>query len=134
MAGCRGLHAVFFETANSNLQLMFAAWQATCCRCTSAVGVILGLKLIHMEDQRMSESETITLGGGCFWCIESAFDNKEGIIAAESGFMGGTVKNPTYEQVVQGDTGHREVVRVSYDPSMISYERLLELFFRQIGT
>ncbi|MBA3989271.1 MAG: peptide-methionine (S)-S-oxide reductase [Idiomarina sp.] len=70
-----------------------------------------------------------TLGGGCFWCIESAFKQVEGIIEAESGYAGGHVDNPTYQQVCNGNTGHAEVVRLAFDPALISYREILEIFF-----
>lgn len=76
--------------------------------------------------------ETATFAGGCFWCVESAFEGREGIINVVSGYMGGHTENPTYEEVSSGGTGHAEVVRVTYDPSRISYRELLEMFFQQI--
>ena len=73
--------------------------------------------------------ETITLGGGCFWCTEAVYERVSGVTAVESGYSNGHVKNPSYEQVCGGDTGHNEVVRVSFDPSMISLREVLEIFF-----
>ena len=73
--------------------------------------------------------ETITLGGGCFWCTEAVYERVSGVTAVESGYANGHVKNPSYEQVCGGDTGHNEVVRVSFDPSMISLREVLEIFF-----
>lgn len=70
-----------------------------------------------------------TLAGGCFWCLESAFNGLKGIESAYSGYAGGQVKNPSYEQVCQGKTGHAEVVRVTFDANEISYKELLEIFF-----
>jgi peptide-methionine (S)-S-oxide reductase len=80
----------------------------------------------------MSQSdkkEVATLGGGCFWCTEAVFDDLKGVVSVESGYSGGTVANPSYEQVCTGKTGHAEVVRVSFDPGVISYEDLLRIFF-----
>lgn len=74
--------------------------------------------------------EHAVLGAGCFWCVEVVYENVEGVLGVESGFAGGTVPNPTYEQVCSGRTGHAEVVRISYDPSRVSYEKLLELFWQ----
>lgn len=74
-------------------------------------------------------AEVITLGAGCFWCIEAAYGQIDGIHAAVSGYMGGTVENPTYEQVVTGETGHAEVVKVVFDPEKISLERVLAWFW-----
>ena len=73
-----------------------------------------------------------TFAGGCFWCMEEVYDKVPGIIATVSGFMGGQVKNPTYEQVTTGRTGHAEVVQVEYDPAQVSYARLLEVFWRNV--
>ena len=73
--------------------------------------------------------DTITLGGGCFWCVEAVYEKVDGVTAVESGYTNGQVKNPSYEQVCTGHTGHAEVVRVSYDPQKISLRDLLEIFF-----
>jgi peptide-methionine (S)-S-oxide reductase len=74
-------------------------------------------------------AETATLGGGCFWCIEAAYRQLDGVVSATSGYMGGTVKNPTYEQVCEKATGHAEVVQIVFDPKKISYERVLAWFW-----
>jgi len=76
-----------------------------------------------------SKTETAVLGGGCFWCVEAALEQLEGVLSVESGYMGGEIDNPSYEQVCTGKTGHAEVVRVEYDPELISYPELLEVFF-----
>lgn len=73
--------------------------------------------------------EVATLGGGCFWCIEAVFDDLRGVESVESGYSGGRVENPTYRQVCTGETGHAEVVRVTFDPREISYREILEVFF-----
>lgn len=70
-----------------------------------------------------------TLAGGCFWCLEAVYDGVKGVVSVESGYMGGSVANPTYEQVCGGDTGHAEVVRVTFDPAVVSFKELLEVFF-----
>jgi len=70
-----------------------------------------------------------TFAGGCFWCVEEAMDKVPGVISTTSGYMGGTKKTPTYEEVSSGRTGHTEVVQVVYDPKKVSYERLLEQFW-----
>jgi peptide-methionine (S)-S-oxide reductase len=74
-------------------------------------------------------SETATLGGGCFWCLEAVYLDVEGVNVVESGYAGGTVERPTYEQVCDGDTGHAEVVKVEFDPKKISYHEILQIFF-----
>lgn len=73
-----------------------------------------------------------TFAGGCFWCMEPPFDKLPGVLATTSGYMGGTKKNPTYEEVSAGATGHAEVVQVRYDPAKVSYERLLDVYWRNI--
>ena len=74
-------------------------------------------------------SEIATLGGGCFWCLEAVYQELKGVQAVESGYAGGEVPNPTYEQVCEGNTGHAEVVRVTFDPSQVNYREILEIFF-----
>jgi len=74
-------------------------------------------------------TEIATLGGGCFWCTEAVFQQLRGVQAVESGYTGGQVPNPTYEDVCAGTTGHAEVVRVSFDPDVVSYREVLEVFF-----
>ena len=74
--------------------------------------------------------DTATFGAGCFWCVEAIFQNLQGVYTVESGYSGGTVKDPTYEQVCTGTTGHAEVARITYDPNEISFETLLNVFFR----
>ncbi|MDG7000053.1 MAG: peptide-methionine (S)-S-oxide reductase MsrA [Nitrososphaerota archaeon] len=76
-----------------------------------------------------SNLELATLGGGCFWCTEAVFSELKGIEKVESGYSGGTVPNPTYEQVCTGDTGHAETVQISFDPGTISYREILDVFF-----
>src|SRR5690554_482241 len=71
-----------------------------------------------------------TFGGGCFWCTETIFQRVDGVEQVHPGYMGGTVPNPTYEQICTGTTGHAEVIRIEYDPSVVSYEELLAIFFR----
>ena len=74
-------------------------------------------------------SEVAVLAGGCFWCLEAVYERLQGVIGVESGYMGGEVDDPTYEQVCNGNTGHAEVVRIEFNPSVISYRELLEVFF-----
>jgi len=76
-----------------------------------------------------ASTETITLGGGCFWCTEAVYERVQGVTAVESGYSNGHVLRPSYEQVCGGDTGHNEVVRVSFDPAQISLREILEIFF-----
>lgn len=73
--------------------------------------------------------ETATLGGGCFWCLEAVYQQVKGVQHVESGYTGGQVADPTYEQVCEGTTGHAEVVRLQFDPAVVSYREILEIFF-----
>ncbi|MCC6458099.1 MAG: peptide-methionine (S)-S-oxide reductase MsrA [Caldilineaceae bacterium] len=73
--------------------------------------------------------EVATLGGGCFWCLEPVYDQLRGVISVESGYSGGHLENPSYRAVCGGNTGHAEVVRITFDPSVVSFRELLEIFF-----
>lgn len=77
----------------------------------------------------MDKRSVATLGGGCFWCTEAVYDNLKGVISVESGYSGGSVPNPSYELVCTGTTGHAEVVQVTFDPNIISFEDILRIFF-----
>ena len=81
-------------------------------------------------DRDFEGAAYLTLGGGCFWCVETVYDNVPGVIDAVSGYAGGSVPDPTYEQVVSGQTGHAEVVRIAYDPTVTDLEALLDVFWR----
>ena len=80
----------------------------------------------------LAAERVATFGGGCFWCMEPPYDAMDGVISTTSGYMGGTVAQPTYEQVVRGGTGHVEVVQVRYDDEVVDYEQLLHVFWRNI--
>jgi peptide-methionine (S)-S-oxide reductase len=82
-----------------------------------------------MNANQSTNLETATLAGGCFWCLEAVFDDLKGVESVVSGYAGGTVRNPTYEQVCGGNTGHAEVTQLSFDPSVVSFKELLEVFF-----
>ena len=75
------------------------------------------------------KTEVVTIGAGCFWCTEAVFKNLIGVTAVNPGYAGGDVPNPTYEQVSTGQTGHAEVIKIEYDPNVLSYEKLLDVFF-----
>lgn len=77
----------------------------------------------------VAEKQVAVLGGGCFWCLEAIFDDLTGVLSVESGYAGGKAAEPSYEQVCTGLTGHAEVVRVTFDPNVISYHEILEIFF-----
>lgn len=82
-------------------------------------------------DDGLQQSKA-TFAGGCFWCMEEAFEKVEGVVSAVSGYTGGQVENPTYEQVSAGGTGHAESIEVTFDPSKVSYSQLLEVFWRNV--
>jgi peptide-methionine (S)-S-oxide reductase len=77
----------------------------------------------------MSNYETATLAGGCFWCLEAVYDEIKGVLSVESGYSNGHVPNPTYKEVCGGNTGHAEAVRIQFDPTVVSYRDLLNVFF-----
>ena len=82
-----------------------------------------------MNSNEQKEYQRVAFGGGCFWCTEAVFLELKGVVNAASGYAGGTVPNSTYEQVSTGATGHAEVILVEYDPHIVSFEKLLEIFF-----
>ncbi len=92
-------------------------------------GEYLMAKELEVKNTKL---ELATFAGGCFWCMEKPFEEMKGVKSVISGYMGGTIKDPTYQQVTSGNTGHREVVTISFDPSIISYEDLLHVFWQNI--
>ncbi len=78
----------------------------------------------------MANNEFATLAGGCFWCIESAFNQVNGVVKATSGYSGGAISSPTYKQICSGDTGHAEVVQIEFNPTEVNYKTLLAMFFQ----
>jgi peptide-methionine (S)-S-oxide reductase len=84
------------------------------------------------QDSKAAVTAKATFAGGCFWCVESDFDKVPGVISTTSGYTGGTLKNPTYDQVSHSDTGHAEAVLVVFDPTKVSYETLLDKYWRSI--
>ncbi len=83
----------------------------------------------HKKNKPM-KTETATFGSGCFWCTEAIFDRIEGVIKVEPGFSGGETKNPSYNEVVSGTTGHAEVAQITFDPKKVTYQSLLEIFWK----
>ncbi len=115
------------------LVLMLAAWLVshraeTVASDNPAVDKQMNMNQHDLEDIQMAEA---TFGGGCFWGVEAVFRQVEGVTATEVGYAGGTTENPTYRDVCSDTTGHAEVVRVHYDPSRVSYEKLLEVFWNE---
>lgn len=90
---------------------------------------LAALVLVLATASAQAATEQLTLGGGCFWCLEAVYEQLDGVIDAESGYAGGHVDSPDYEQVSNGDTGHAEVVNVTFDPARISREDLLRVYF-----
>jgi peptide-methionine (S)-S-oxide reductase len=96
-------------------------------------GFCLGLTMLAGATAATAqELKTAVFAGGCFWCVEEAFDQVDGVVETTSGYTGGTVPHPTYEQVSADDTGHYEAVQVRYDPSRVSYAKLLDAFWRNV--
>ena len=95
--------------------------------------LLLLFSCISLGTSDMAQNtEKAYFAGGCFWCMEPPFEVLDGVIEATSGYMGGKIENPTYEQVIMGNTGHAEVVEIEYDPNIITYSELLEVFWRNI--
>ncbi len=88
------------------------------------------LKEKKMESQTNKNLETATFGSGCFWCAEAIFERVKGVKSVVSGYAGGSVENPSYKEVCNGNTGHAEVVQIKFDPNEISYDELLEIFWK----
>ncbi len=104
--------------------------------CTALVaGTIPALAEDTMTAQHPTtiQTQTATFAGGCFWCMQPAFDDLNGVVSTTVGYAGGTELNPTYEQVSSGHTGHAESIEVVYDPSVITYERLLDVFWHNVN-
>ena len=99
-----------------------------------AFGLVLGMVAsgaaqTNTMEKNTHPAETATLGGGCFWCTEAIFQMLPGVKSVASGYAGGTTENPTYKEVCTGHTGHAEVIQVTYDPQVVSYEKILETFW-----
>ena len=94
--------------------------------------IALAFALALLASAAAAETKVAVFAGGCFWCMEPPYDELPGVSATTSGYAGGKAENPTYQQVSSGRTGHTEVVRVEYDPAKVSYEKLLEVFWRNI--
>jgi len=95
------------------------------------IGGLIGVPYGSFADENSPPAKA-TFAGGCFWCMEEAFEKVEGVVSAISGYTGGQVENPTYEQVSAGGTGHTESIEVTYDPSKVTYKQLLEVFWRNV--
>ena len=124
------LKTVATENAKMRKVLIVGAIAAS-----AAVAVVAGyapMTPVKAQSEKPEQSETAIFAGGCFWCVESDFDHVPGVFETVSGYTGGHLENPTYRDVVSETTGHREAVKISYDPSKVSYETLLDVFFRSV--
>jgi peptide-methionine (S)-S-oxide reductase len=99
---------------------------------TALAAALLALASFAIEDNAAAEVKSAIFAGGCFWCVEEAFDKVPGVVATTSGYTGGNLVNPTYEQVSAGGTGHFESVKVDYDTAKVSYSQLLGAFWHNI--
>jgi peptide-methionine (S)-S-oxide reductase len=99
---------------------------------TLGVAIVLGLFLNTPDAEASGNTEKLVVAGGCFWCVEADFEKVKGVVEAVSGYTGGTTKNPTYKQVTRGGTGHFEAVEISFDPTVVSLDVLLNLFLRSV--
>lgn len=99
---------------------------------TGLILLTLALVLLPGTARCAEKKKTAVFAGGCFWCMEPPFDKLQGVLQTESGYTGGQVSNPIYEQVSSGGTGHTEAIRITYDPDLISYEELLDVFWKNI--
>jgi peptide-methionine (S)-S-oxide reductase len=99
---------------------------------THSSALAVALVLAAWSQALAADRETAIFAGGCFWCVEEAFDKVPGVLATTSGYTGGSVDNPTYQQVSAGGTGHYEAVEVEYDPDKVTYGKLLETFWHNI--
>ena len=98
--------------------------------CKESTSKNIESEMNEMDSTQNLSLEKATFGGGCFWCTEAIYERVKGVHKVVSGYAGGSVKNPTYKQVCDGTTGHAEVIQISYDPKVISYDEMLEIFFK----
>ena len=94
------------------------------------IGIIIGFTLAETEKNINQNIEQATFGAGCFWCVEAVFQNIEGVLDVRSGYTGGSTENPTYEDICTGNTGHAEVIQIDFDSTLISYDKLLNIFWK----
>lgn len=95
----------------------------------SSLFLLLPLTMAQEPTNSDKELETITFGAGCFWCVEAVFERVDGVVSAVSGYMGGHTENPSYKEVCTGTTGHAEVVQIKFDPTKVSLEKLINVFW-----
>jgi peptide-methionine (S)-S-oxide reductase len=93
-------------------------------------GIVLGGNLVKIENNKENLVEHATFGAGCFWCVEAVFEQLDGVLDVRAGYTGGSTNNPTYEDICTGKTGHAEVIQIDFDPSLIRYKKLLDIFWK----
>ena len=104
----------------------------TCSAKSMALALVATMEIFAQVQTVQADTETLTVAGGCFWCVESDFESVNGVEEAISGFAGGKVANPTYKQVIRGGTGHYEAVQITFDPDIVSRDEILSNFFRSV--
>tara|TARA_B110000027_G_C16087863_1_gene286893 strand:+ start:823 stop:1482 length:660 start_codon:yes stop_codon:yes gene_type:complete len=104
----------------------------TCSAKSIALALVATVEIFAQVQTVQADTETLTVAGGCFWCVESDFESVNGVEEAISGFAGGKVANPTYKQVIRGGTGHYEAVQITFDPDIVSRDEILSNFFRSV--
>lgn len=109
-------------------KILIALLCITGCLSQDEAGISLKDKNGNIDQEKDRKMETSILGGGCFWCTEAVFERVEGVKEVISGYAGGDILNPTYEQICTGTTGHAEVIKIIYEPSVIPYEKILQIF------
>tara|TARA_B100000378_G_scaffold121006_1_gene97419 strand:+ start:412 stop:996 length:585 start_codon:yes stop_codon:yes gene_type:complete len=92
--------------------------------------ILFFLTFILSNQSIMAQTETATMGGGCFWCVEAVYQRVEGVLSVKPGYAGGHVKNPTYKEICTGQTGHAEVAQIEFDPAQVTYEQILNVFWQ----
>jgi peptide-methionine (S)-S-oxide reductase len=119
------------ESCGNMLRLASAFGTMFLITCLGCLGPIYGNAMdSESKTGEQMKSELATIGGGCFWCIEAVFEQLDGVVTVTSGYAGGQTENPTYKEVCGGETGHAEVVQIDFDPSKISYEKILSIFWK----
>lgn len=98
-------------------------------QCTQGKTITMENEKSNMDEETIQATDTAVFGAGCFWCVEAVFESLKGVQKVESGYCGGHIKNPSYREVCTGRTGHAEVARITFDPTLISFEELLEVFW-----
>ena len=111
---------------------MRLAFRSTLARGIAAPLASFAIGFFASASSSYAATETAVFAGGCFWCVESDFDQVDGVLETISGFSGGETKNPTYRQVTRGGTGHQEVVQITFDPETVTFRELVDLYWRSV--